>query len=55
SGVVTAAWATRHPAVALLISGCFHRDRGGQEAIGFNAVPSHWQAVPMSVFDTHSL
>jgi len=35
--------------VAADIYSCF------SAAIGFNAVPSHWQAVPMSVFDTHSL
>lgn len=31
SGVVTPAWATRNPAVVLMISGCFHQDCGGQE------------------------
>ena len=33
SGVVTPARATRHPTATPLISGCFHRDWGGQEAV----------------------
>lgn len=35
--------------VAADIYSCF------SAAIGFNMVPSPWQAVPVSVFDTHSL
>lgn len=35
--------------VAADIYSCF------SAAIGFSEVPSPWQAVPVSVFDTHSL
>lgn len=33
SRVVTPAWATRNPVDALMISGCFHQDWGGQPSV----------------------